>query len=57
MLETVISTLTMALISVMIFFYYLRKGQFNHIEDVKYEMFRNSDDEASVRSYCKREDR
>lgn len=34
------STLIMALAGISVYIYYLRKGQFEDTEDVKYQMFR-----------------
>ena len=43
-----LSTILMALGGIVVYIYYLRKGQFDDIEDVKYQMFRenNCDDEV-----------
>ena len=40
MLWYLISTLTMALIALLITLYFYLKGQFDDIEDIKYQMFR-----------------
>lgn len=40
-----ISTIAMALAGIVVYVYYLRQGQFDDPEDVKYQMFRNKEDE------------
>jgi len=42
------STIMMALCGVMIYIYYLRKGQFDDPEDVKYQMFRDDNEETKA---------
>lgn len=39
------STISFALAGMLIYIYYFRKGQFEDMEDVKYQMFRNEDKE------------
>ncbi len=43
MIITLCSTLLMGLAGFFGYFYYLRKGQFEDSEDVKYQMFREDD--------------
>lgn len=43
MLYLIIGTLTVALAAGLIFLYYLRKGQFEDIEEVKYQLFREDE--------------
>ncbi len=40
---TVIGTLIAGLGGLLVYVYYLRKGQFDDLEDVKYDLFRNDD--------------
>lgn len=40
MLMGLAATLTMGLSALLVFIYYLKKGQFEDPEDVKYQMFR-----------------
>jgi cbb3-type cytochrome oxidase maturation protein len=44
MFWSLFSTITMALLGVIVYIYYLRKGQFDDPEDVKYQMFRDEED-------------
>lgn len=44
MLWTIISSITMALAGILIYVYYLRKGQFDDPEDVKYQLFRDDEE-------------
>lgn len=37
------SSLLLGLVGMVIYLYYLRKGQFEEQEDVKYQMFRDDD--------------
>lgn len=39
------STISFALAGMVLYIYYLRKGQFDDPEDVKYQMFRDEDSE------------
>lgn len=43
MLWYLFSSLLMALGGALIYVYYLRKGQFEDLEDVKYQMFRDEE--------------
>lgn len=43
MLWYVVSSIAMGLAGVMIYFYYLRQGQFDDPEDVKYQLFRDEE--------------
>jgi len=43
MLWYLTGTISLALASVIIYIYYLRKGQFDDSEDVKYQMFRDEE--------------
>ncbi len=45
MIWYIVSTIAMALAGVLIYIYYLRKGQFDDPEDVKYQMFRDEEEE------------
>lgn len=45
MLWCLFSSLALGLGGVCVYIYYLRKGQFDDPEDVKYQMFRNEDNE------------
>lgn len=38
-----ISSIAMAAGSLLVYIYYARQGQFDDLEDVKYEMFRNDE--------------
>ena len=40
-----LSSLALGLAGVAVYIYYLRKGQFDDPEDVKYQMFRNEENE------------
>jgi cbb3-type cytochrome oxidase maturation protein len=44
MLWLIISSLALALAGMLIFIYYFKKGQFDDMEDVKYQLFRNEED-------------
>ena len=44
MFWSLFSTIAMALLGVIVYIYYLQKGQFDDPEDVKYQMFREEDD-------------
>ena len=44
MFWSLFSTIAMALLGVIVYIYYLRKGQFDDPEDVKYQMFREEED-------------
>lgn len=44
MLIEIALTTVAGMVGLLIFIYYLRKGQFEDIEDVKYEIFRNDDE-------------
>lgn len=43
MLAYILSSLAMGLSGLLIYFYYLKKGQFDQEEDVKYQIFRDED--------------
>lgn len=43
LIEIALTTVA-GMVGLLIFIYYLRKGQFEDIEDVKYEIFRNDDE-------------
>lgn len=43
MLWYIVSTIAMALAGFVVYLYYLRKGQFEDPEDVKYQMFREEE--------------
>lgn len=45
MLWTIVSSVMMGLGFLLIYFYYMRKGQFEDPEDVKYQMFRDEENE------------
>jgi len=45
MIWFITSTLAAGLMGLLVFIYYLRKGQFDDIEDVKYQMFREEEEE------------
>jgi len=47
MLWTLLGSLLTGLAGILIFVYYLRKGQFEDPEDVKYQMFREDDEPHS----------
>ncbi len=54
MLGTIIGTLASAMMGIIIFLYYFRKGQFNDIEEAKYEMFRDEQEGEAIQSFrCK----
>lgn len=38
---TLFSTITAGFTGLVVFLYFLRKGQFDDIEDIKYQLFRN----------------
>ena len=42
---TLISTIIAGFVGVGIYIYYMRKGQFDDPEDVKYQIFRNEEEE------------
>lgn len=44
MMYLLISSIVMAISSLAVYIYYARKGQFDDLEDVKYEMFRNEEE-------------
>jgi len=44
MLLCLASSFALGLAGIMIYIYYLRKGQFEDPEDVKYQMFRDEED-------------
>lgn len=44
MLWYIVSSIAMGLGGVMIYIYYLRQGQFDDPEDVKYQLFREEED-------------
>lgn len=44
MMWYIVSTLAMGLAGIVVYIYYLRKGQFDDPEDVKYQMFREDDE-------------
>ncbi|MGA8165240.1 MAG: cbb3-type cytochrome oxidase assembly protein CcoS [Waddliaceae bacterium] len=39
-------TLAFALSGMLVYLYFLRQGQFDDLEDVKYQLFREEDDNA-----------
>jgi cbb3-type cytochrome oxidase maturation protein len=39
------SSIALGLAGVVVYIYYMRKGQFDDPEDVKYQMFRDEEDE------------
>lgn len=41
---TIVSTLIAGIAGVLIYIYYMRKGQFDDLEDVKYQLFREEHD-------------
>lgn len=41
----IISSIALGLAGLLIYIYYLRQGQFDDPEDVKYQLFRNEDPE------------
>lgn len=43
MLWLIVSGVALGLASLMIYYYYMRKGQFEDPEDVKYQMFRDKE--------------
>ncbi len=43
MLWYLTTTLAFALAGMLVYIYYLRKGQFEELEDVKYQMFRDEE--------------
>ena len=45
MLWYLVSSLAMGLAGMMVYIYYLKKGQFEDEEDVKYQIFRDEDKE------------
>lgn len=44
MIWYIVSSIAMALSGALIYVYYLRKGQFEDPEDVKYQMFREDEE-------------
>lgn len=44
MFWSLFSTIVLALAGIIVYIYYLRKGQFDDPEDVKYQMFRDEED-------------
>lgn len=44
MIWTIISSFVFALAGLLIYIYYLQKGQFEDPEDVKYQMFRDEEE-------------
>jgi cbb3-type cytochrome oxidase maturation protein len=48
MLIDLMVTLAGGLAGLVIFFYYWRKGQFDDCEDVKYQMFRDEEDDSRL---------
>lgn len=44
MLWLIISSLAFGLAGMLVFIYYFYKGQFEEMEDTKYQMFRNEDE-------------
>lgn len=45
-----LSSLTMAVGGLFVYLYYSRSGQFDDLEDVKYEMFRNEEEEKKCQN-------
>jgi len=45
MLLYLVTTFSFALTGMLIYIYYLRKGQFEDFEDVKYQMFRDEEED------------
>lgn len=43
MLWALIASVLAAIVSMLIFVYYLRQGQFDDVEDIKYQMFRDDE--------------
>lgn len=41
---TIVSTIAAGFAGVMVYIYYMRKGQFEDLEDVKYQLFREEQD-------------
>lgn len=46
MLWFLISSIAMGLAGIVIYIYYLRKGQFDDPEDVKFQMFRANEEDS-----------
>ena len=44
MLSYIIGALALGLIGVIAFIFFLKRGQFDDVEEIKYEMIRTSDD-------------
>ena len=44
MLTVIIMTMAGGLAGLLVYLYFLRKGQFEDMEDVKYQIFRNEDE-------------
>ena len=42
-----LSSIFMALGALLIYIYYLKKGQFDDLEDIKYQMFRDENEEKT----------
>jgi cbb3-type cytochrome oxidase maturation protein len=40
----IISSIALGLAGLIVYIYYLRRGQFEDLEDVKYQLFRNDDE-------------
>lgn len=45
MILYLITTFSFALGGILIYIYYLKKGQFDDLEDIKYQMFREDEEE------------
>ena len=43
MIAYIVSSLAMGLAGLAIYYYYMRKGQFDDAEDVKYQIFRDEE--------------
>lgn len=44
MLWLIASSIAFGLAGILVYIYYLRKGQFDDVEDVKYQMFRDEEE-------------
>lgn len=44
MLSLIVSSIVFALAGMIVYIYYFRKGQFDDLEDIKYQMFRDEDE-------------
>lgn len=42
-----VSSIAMGLAGILIYIYYMRKGQFDNSEDVKYQLFREEDENSN----------